>query len=271
MTRADLDLALSWAEAEGWNPGLGDAAAFLAADPGGFLVADVEGVPAASLSIVRFGDDTAFLGLYICRPETRGLGVGFALWQEGIARLAPQTTGLDGVPAQQANYARSGFVMAHGNVRFSGRITPTGPDPTMPLAPVHLDAALSLDRAVTGFDRAGFLRDWLTGDTSRIARVLVRDGDLAAIGVLRACVAGWKVGPLFASDSAAAEAMLDGLARQACGDPISLDVPDPNENAVAMARDRGLVPAFETARMWRGPAPAQDLSRTFGLTTFELG
>lgn len=271
MTRADLDLALSWAEAEGWNPGLGDAAAFMAADPDGFLVADVDGVPAASLSIVRFGDETAFLGLYICRPEMRGQGVGFALWQDGIARLAPRSTGLDGVPAQQANYARSGFVMAHGNLRFSGPIKPVGPDLTMPLEAGHVDAALSLDRAVTGFDRAEFMRNWMTGGPSRIARVLVRDGDLAGLGVLRACVSGWKVGPLFATDRTVAETMLDGLAHHAGGDPVSLDVPEPNASAVALAHDRGLAPAFETARMWRGPAPAQDLSRTFGLTTFELG
>jgi len=271
MTRADLDLALSWAEAEGWNPGLADAAAFLAADPGGFLVADMDGTPAASLSIVRFGDQTAFLGLYICRADMRGRGVGFALWQAGLARLAPQTTGLDGVPAQQANYAGSGFAMAHGNVRLSGEIAPSGPDLTTPLEAGHMDAAVSLDREVTGFDRAAFMRRWLRGDPSRVARVLIRDGDLAGLGVLRACVSGWKIGPLFASDRAAAEAMLDGLAYQAGGAPISLDVPDPNGDALALARDRGLVPAFETARMWRGAVPAQDLSRSFGLTTFELG
>ena len=271
MTRADLDLALAWAKAEGWNPGLSDAAAFLAADPDGFLVADIDGVPAASLSIVRFGDRTAFLGLYICRPDMRGHGVGFALWQAGMARLAPNTTGLDGVPTQQGNYARSGFAMAHGNARFSGRITPSGPDLTTTLEPAQMDAALSLDREITGFDRAAFLRGWLRGDPSRMARVLIRDGDIAGLGVVRACVSGWKIGPLFASDRAAAEAMLDGLAYQVGGAPISLDVPDPNGDAMASARDRGLVPAFETARMWRGPAPAQDLSRTFGLTTFELG
>ena len=271
MTRADLDLALSWAEAEGWNPGLGDAAAFLAADPDGFLVADLDGTPAASLSIVRFGDRTAFLGLYICRPDMRGRGVGFALWQAGIARLAPRSTGLDGVPAQQANYARSGFAMAHANVRFSGRIIPSGPDLTKSLEAGHMDAAVSLDREVTGFDRARFMRNWMTGDPSRMGRVLIRDGGLAGLGVVRACVSGWKIGPLFATDRDTAESMLDGLAYQAGGAPISLDVPDPNGDAMALARDRGLVPAFETARMWRGPAPAQDLSRSFGLTTFELG
>ena len=34
-TREELDLAISWAVTEGWNPGLADALAFWAADPSG--------------------------------------------------------------------------------------------------------------------------------------------------------------------------------------------------------------------------------------------
>lgn len=271
MTAADLAQVLAWAEAEGWNPGVADAAAFRAADPDGFLIAEVAGEPAASLSIVGFGDATAFLGLYICHPEHRGRGVGYALWQAGMARLAPRTTGLDGVPAQQANYARSGFALAHRNLRFSGVVTPEGPDMTLPLASAQLGAAHALDRAVTGFDRRAFFADWLTGDPSRQARVLLRDGALAGLGVLRACAQGYKVGPLFAADRAAAEALLDGLAARTGGARLSLDVPEPNVAAIALAEARGLVPEFETARMWRGPPPAQDIGRTFGVTTFELG
>ena len=45
MTRAELDLALGWAAEEGWNPGLSDAAAFFAADPEGFLIAEQDGEP----------------------------------------------------------------------------------------------------------------------------------------------------------------------------------------------------------------------------------
>ena len=32
MSRAEMDLAVEWAAAEGWNPGLDDADAFFAAD-----------------------------------------------------------------------------------------------------------------------------------------------------------------------------------------------------------------------------------------------
>lgn len=45
----------------------------------------------------------------------------------------------------------------------------------------------------------------------------------------------------------------------------------PNVKAVALAERHGLTPGFETARMYRGPAPDLPLDKTFGITTFELG
>ena len=52
MTRQDLDRAINWAAAEGWNPGLKDADCFQAADPMGFLVGRLGGEPIASISVV---------------------------------------------------------------------------------------------------------------------------------------------------------------------------------------------------------------------------
>src|SRR5690606_33641464 len=106
---AEVALLIDWAAAEGWNPGLDDARLFRLADPEGFLVAVLDGRPVAGISVVASGDAFGFLGLYICRPEHRGRGHGYGVWQAGIARLGDRTIGLDGVVAQQANYARSGF------------------------------------------------------------------------------------------------------------------------------------------------------------------
>ena len=44
-----------------------------------------------------------------------------------------------------------------------------------------------------------------------------------------------------------------------------------NRNAVALAQNLGLVPVFETARMYTGAIPPLRLERVFGVTTFELG
>jgi hypothetical protein len=40
---------------------------------------------------------------------------------------------------------------------------------------------------------------------------------------------------------------------------------------MALAADLGLTRRFETARMYKGPAPEIPLERVFGITTFELG
>lgn len=45
----------------------------------------------------------------------------------------------------------------------------------------------------------------------------------------------------------------------------------PNADALALARAEGLRSVFETARMYAGPAPACELQRLYGITSFELG
>ena len=127
MSRAELDLAIGWAAEEGWNWGVADAQCFHAADPQGFLMAFCDGEPVASISVVRYEAAFAFLGFYIVRPPFRGRGYGLRLWQAGMARLEGRTVGLDGVVAQQANYARSGFVLAHRNIRFGGDVRVEAP------------------------------------------------------------------------------------------------------------------------------------------------
>jgi hypothetical protein len=62
-----------------------------------------------------------------------------------------------------------------------------------------------------------------------------------------------------------------GFARRRRRGEIFLDVPGINRNAVALAQDLGLVPVFETARMYTGAIPPLRLERVFGVTTFELG
>lgn len=84
---AEIAVAVDWAAREGWNPGLADAPAFHASDPGGFLGLFLDGALAATVSIVRYGSAFAFLGFYIVRPTLRGRGHGVALWRSsGLAR-----------------------------------------------------------------------------------------------------------------------------------------------------------------------------------------
>src|SRR5712672_4372905 len=122
MRPDEISIAVNWAAAEGWNPGLADEACFGAADPQGFFIGELEGAPAATVSCVNYGASFAFLGFYIVREDLRGRGYGLRIWRAAIAHAGARVIGLDGVVAQQQNYRRSGFELAYANVRYGGAV-----------------------------------------------------------------------------------------------------------------------------------------------------
>jgi GNAT superfamily N-acetyltransferase len=276
IRRADLHgvaVLLQWARDEGWNPGLDDALPFHRADPEGFLLGFESGVSVSGISVVASGAHFGFLGLYIVHPAHRGKGYGWQTWQAGMARLAGRTIGLDGVVAQQANYARSGFAMAHRSIRFCGKMTARGDDKlgTLPIQSNNLPDIIAFDAGHYGSRRAEFITSWLDGSGGRRGLRVARDGQTFGYGVIRPCHSGFKIGPLFANTPDIAETLFTGLIAVAGGEDVSIDMPEPNVQGVRMMQRLGFSPIFETARMYRGPAPALPLQNIYGLTSFELG
>ena len=274
----DFACAIDWAAAEGWNPGLDDLAAFRTADPDGLILGRLDGRPVGSISAVRYGERFGFLGFYIVIPQERGKGHGMALWTAAMDRFGDRIVGLDGVVDQQDNYRRSGFVPAGRNIRFTGPApgSPPADDAAAvrPMEPDDLPAVLAYDRPFFADERTGFLTAWVQprAGVARTCHVAARDGAISGYGVIRACRAGHKIGPLFADDARTAEALFLSLASTLRpGEQVSLDVPEANGEGTRLADRYGLSPSFETARMYRGPAPELPLPRTFGITTFELG
>ena len=225
MRIADLGTALDWAAAEGWNPGLDDASAFLAADSRGFLMGWIGEEAVACISVVRHSPVFGFLGLYLCRPAWRGRGYGWALWQAGLAHLGDRSIGLDGVLAQQANYRRSGFVGTGRTIRHVGTLAP-GPAGDLVAASRHLPALAALDRRATGIDRPAFLAAWLADTATRRTLALVQGGEARAFGTVRICREGLKIGPLIAPDRSDALGLLGALAGRFPDRPIAIDVPE---------------------------------------------
>jgi len=273
MTPQEIGTAIEWAAAEGWNPGVNDAACFSAADPEGFLAGLLDDELVATISVVKYGPSFAFLGLYIVKPAYRGGGYGLRLWNAGLAHLGSRTIGLDGVVAQQDNYRRSGFSLAYRNVRYQGATTTRLPEDrrVVPLSSIRFDELAAYDRSVFLADRTAFLTAWITQPQSRAVGIL-HDGRLAGYGVIRPARTGFKIGPLFADNGDLAEALFNDLVNSLRSDSaFCLDVPEANPAAVALAERHSMAVVFETARMYAGPALDLPVRRLFGVTTFELG
>ena len=270
--RADeVEFFRAGADGEGWNPGRYDAPCFFAADPGGLLVGELAGVPVASISCVCYGDDFGFLGMYIVKPEYRGRGFGLRLWTAGFARFGARNVGLDGVLQQVPNYERSGFRTLHHHVRYGGTLAGKTSPGLVRLDAVPFADVLAYDRRCFPGPRAEFLRLWVAQpEGAAVGRV--REGRLAGYAVARRAKDGFKVGPLFADDDAAAEALLLGLAREV-GGPVFVDVPEAaaHPSAERLARGLGMTEVFRCARMYTRGRPAIDDARVYGVTSLELG
>ncbi|HJU11261.1 MAG TPA: GNAT family N-acetyltransferase [Candidatus Binataceae bacterium] len=270
MTRQDLEIALSWAAAEGWNPGRNDAECFSAADPNGLLIGILNEEPVVSLSAVAYDSGFGFVGLYIVKPEFRGLGYGVQLWKAGMDYLGTRTLGLDAVLEQRRNYEKWGFAVAYRNIRHEGVGGGEVPAGITPLSKIDFDELTGYDRSLFASRRSAFLGGWII-QPGATAVAKLRGGKLVGYGVMRPCLQGFKIGPLFANDEAIAEELFQAMAASGSGQPVFLDIPETNQAALALAARHQMQPVFETLRMYNRPAPSLDVGRIYGVTSLELG
>ena len=281
MTRDEVDDLVRWAGREGWNPGLHDAAIFWATDPEAFVAAELDGEVIGGGAITAYGGEFGFMGFFIVRPEFRGRGFGDALWHARrkrlVARLDPgASVGMDGVFDMQPYYAKGGFVFSHRDIRYravgvpSGDETGLGGETVVDLAEVPFDEVQAYDRTCFPAARPTFLRAWISQPDAG-ALGIQRQGRLCGYGVIRRCLEGYKVGPLFADDELAATALYARFVEFAEGAPVFLDVPENNPAAMSLVQRFGMDEVFGCARMYLGPAPDLHHDRIFGVTTFELG
>ena len=276
MTRDELDVLVEWAAREGWNPGLDDADVFWETDPEGFIAAEMDGELVGGGSIVAYGRRYGFMGFFIMRPDHRGRGLGDELWNERKrllrARLGPDgSIGMDGVFTMQPYYARGGFELVCRDLRFEGRGEEApAPDGVVEASSIPFERLDAFDRRHFPAPRSRFLRPWLRRPGGHA--LAVADGDeVRGYAVLRPCRVGHKIGPLFAVDAEVAERLFVALAARVPGEPIFLDVPEINFQAMALATRHGMTEVFGCARMILGPVPELPNTEIYGVTTFELG
>ncbi|BCS88768.1 GNAT family N-acetyltransferase [Pseudodesulfovibrio sediminis] len=270
MTREDMDVAITLAAAEGWNPGLTDGASFYAADPDGFFISELNGEPVGTISAVRYGSGFGFIGLYIVVPAMRGKGYGLDLWNHAMTYLEGRNVGLDAVIEQEQTYKKAGFTTFYRSARYEGVGGGTKPDGVTPLQQLDMAMVAEYDRQCFPAARDAFLQAWLSPSVVTAFGVVDRDR-LTGFGVIRPCKSGYKIGPLFADSAGVAEMLYRALKASVPDEPVYLDVISPNKAALELVKRHGLHEIFATVRMYTGGAPDVALKKVYGITSFELG
>jgi GNAT superfamily N-acetyltransferase len=276
LTKEGLQTLVTWAAAEGWNPGIHDHEVFWETDPEGFYGFYAGETLIAGGAVVSYHQTFGFMGLFIVHPEHRGQGIGRKLWHLRrdllIRRLNPGAAiGMDGVVAMQPFYEKGGFRIAFRDERYermgsafdvSHRITTINVNDHELLMDYDIDCV--------GYDRKVFLRSWLRTPNSQGFKFM-QDNRLCGYAVIRKAIEGYKIGPLFADTSEVAEELYKACLNASIGQPVFLDIPVINKGAVELLRKYEARYVFECARMYLGEAPHSSINKVFGITTFELG
>lgn len=273
MQPSEVQLAIDWAAAEGWNPGLYDAQTFYQADPNGFFIGLLDNEPVAAASMVCYDEQFAFGGLYIVKPEFRHQGYGMQLIQESMNYIRNRIVGLDGVLAQIDNYAKIGFKRAYSTMRYqfiAPHIQSIENFQLVNLNNIALDEILVYEKQLFPAERRPFLKSWISQPESH-ALGYYQDGQLLGYTVMRRCLVGYKIGPLFADSTPIAEQLLTHLLSHVPDQLVILDIPELNQSAITLAKKLGMQPGFETIRMYRNGSLTLDSSRIYGVTSLELG
>jgi hypothetical protein len=272
MTSGEVELVIEFAAREGWNPGLSDAACFQAIDPQGFFANEIDGRIIACGAALNYDERFSFCGLHVVEPEFRGRGLGLALTKARLEHVGQRNAGLDGVLNMVERYARLGYRRSHLTTRymFTPRERRREAASICPAADVKFEMLADYDERHFFARREPFLRKWISQSGSR-ALVYQHGGTLGGFGVIRRCRQGYKIGPLFADDASIALELFTALCNHALGEPVSLDIPEPNAAAIVLAKEFGMEPAFACIRMYLRRDPELPLERVFGITTFEAG
>jgi GNAT superfamily N-acetyltransferase len=271
MSREEAEFAVEMAAAEGWNPGIHDGELFYEADNEGFFIAELGGKPAGCASAVAYDDSFGFLGLYVVKPEFRRKDIGMKLTEKCLEHLGNRNIGLDGVVENEKKYQKvMKFSSSYSNLRFEGRGGGEIPNGLVKISEVPFEKLLAYDRKMFPAPRPGFLKKWINQPDS-YAFAALEEGILKGYGVIRKCRVGYKVGPLFADDRDTAEKIFRALRASVPEETVYLDVPEPNEKAMEIAKKYNMNVMFKTIRMYSRKEPDIELDKVYGVTSFELG
>jgi ribosomal protein S18 acetylase RimI-like enzyme len=187
----------------------------------------------------------------------RRQGIGMALLDRAVYSLRDQGAlriRLDATPLGQPLYERRAFVPQFTLRRYGGTpaqtasLDPEHPTSTRSGSADDLTAIVRLDAEAVGYSREQLLTQ-LIDEQPDALRVAEQNDRMCGYALSRPGALAAQIGPCIATDADAGSALLRSALARHEGQPVYVDVPDDNAQAVGVVQAAGLAPRRELVRM----------------------
>ena len=246
----------------GWNQTEEDWRTLLELSPEGCLAIEVDGVLAATTTLLCYGRRLAWIGMVLTKPEYQRHGFArrlLARTLEDADTMGIATIKLDATDQGQPLYESLGFRREQQIERWS---RPGGNGPLPITRASVVEAWRDLDSLVFGTDRSRLLKRLAQINSPKSisqSYLFTRTGRVTAY-----------LGPCVSEDPETARQLIEECVRStSCA--WSWDLFPRNQHAVALARDLGFSPKRHLVRMARGKELREKEDAIYAIAGFELG
>lgn len=250
----DVTLGMKLSRQAGWNQLEADWRRFIEMEPEGCFVGELEG-RAVGTTATCTCRSTAWIAMVLVDFNFRRKGVGTALLKHSICYLEErqvETIRLDATPLGRPVYEKLGFEPDYRLSRFEGIAQPCSRSSAADGAvPETFAEMIEFDKRMTGRERSKMLGR-LFEEFPESIRLVRRAGKLEGFITKRPGANAIQIGPCTATPYAGPLLLRDALNRCA-GEPVYVDVPLDNAEAMKVVESSGLTIQRSFTRMSRGP------------------
>ena len=267
LIHADIPQALALSSLAGWNQTACDWSLLLDLEPQHCWGIDVDGVLAATTTLVSYERRLAWIGMVLTRPEFRRRGLARRLVERALQAARDQEieiVKLDATEQGQPLYEGLGFRPERHIERWSLEKPSARPHNPIPTSNTALDKSLlERDAQTVGFNRSRILQP--------LAKIssLFRDSD--AYLLARPGREKYYLGPCIAKNAEAAQAMIQQALIKFPTASWFWDLFPQNRQAIALAEQLGFKKQRSLLRMVLGPDLSTRTDQIFAIAGFELG
>jgi len=263
LSTDDLAAAVELSTIAGWNQTEDDWRMLMDLAPEGCFGIDADGELVATTTLLSYGQQLAWVGMVLTKPEYRGRGFARTLIRHAIESadcMGVETIKLDATEQGQRLYESVGF-QAEGSVERWSR--PGISSFCAPGGNIRSIRQLVLDLAAFGADRSTMLEKLATRSHVYIgtnAYLFVRSGRTTAY-----------LGPCVGNELASTEALITSTLNASSTVAWSWDFLPHNRQAVALASELGFTRRRVLTRMSRGKTLRGRDQMVYAIAGFELG